>query len=94
MRLEDFDSRIDPATLDQCEVVGVRDDLVIYFQQIDGTVYNDGTTLNEFVESSAGWQMTETEAARVGLGDYATYLKIRHQALDQENNHSLALMTP
>ncbi len=82
MKLQDFDSTLDAGSLDDCEVVGVQEGLVIYFDADQGTVYNDGVTLEQFIDTGEGWHMTPAEASRVGITDYPEYERRRIAALE------------
>ncbi len=74
MKLSDFNPDIDPSTIEDCEVVGVADGMIVHFNKDDGTIYNEGLTLQEWLDADPeAWRMTEPEAARVGITDYAAY---------------------
>ncbi len=82
MKLQDFDSTLDAGRLEDSEVVGVQGGLVIYFDAVEGTVYNDGTPLDKFIDTGEGWHMTPAEAARVGITDYPAYEQRRIASLE------------
>ena len=85
MKLSEFNPNLDPSLLDDTDVVGVLDGLVVHFKSDDGTIYNAGQTLDEFItDLGNSWTMNENEAARCGLMDYAAYLKRRGVEPDDE----------
>lgn len=74
MKLENAFPNIDPASLGDCDVVGLDGDHVVHFQASDATVYNAGLTLQDWLDGhSEAWCMTEEEAKRVGVTDYSAY---------------------
>lgn len=75
MRLSKFAPHIDPATLEDCEVVGVHGDCVVHFNSETGEIYQEGLTLQDWKNGSAEtWCLTEAEASRLGITDYAAYV--------------------
>lgn len=82
MKIEEFDSELDITTIRNCDVVGLDGELVVHFNADDGTVYNAGLSLQDWLDGhDDAWVMTEEEAARVGVVDYAGY-KDRLQQLN------------
>ena len=76
MKLEEFNPALDAGQIADCDVVGVADGMVIHFNISDETVYNSGLTLDDWLNGHAeAWEMTEEEAARVGITDYESYLE-------------------
>lgn len=74
MKLSEFNPGIDPSTIEDGEVIGVSEGIVFHFKEDDGTIYHEGMTLQEWLDADAeAWHMTEAEAARVGITDYAAY---------------------
>lgn len=93
MRLSDLNPNLDPSLLADGDVVGLVDlviengfiaDLVkgatfVAHYDGEGGVYTCQVTLDEFIETGEGWEMTEDEAFRVGIKDYDAYVKSREE---------------
>lgn len=76
MELVSFDASLDPETLEDGEVIGVGGNYVVHFDRQNGTVYNSGLTLQDWLDGHAeSWCMTEDEARRVGVEDYDAYVE-------------------
>jgi hypothetical protein len=74
MKLAEFNPNIDVDSIGDCDVVGLDHDLVVHFNADDGTIYNTGLTLQDWLDGhSEAWLMLEEEAKRVGIVDYAAY---------------------
>lgn len=69
-----FNPNIDINSLGDCDVVGLDGGMVVHFNAIEGTIYNSGLTLQDWLDGhSDAWCMTEEEAGRVGIVDYNAY---------------------
>ena len=76
MFLKDFAPHLVHAKLGDCDVVGVLDGLVVHFNAEDGTIYNEGLSLQDWLDGdSEAWAMTAAEAERVGIADYSAYIE-------------------
>lgn len=74
MKLEEFNPTIDTNSISDGDVVGLDGDLVVHFNADDGTIYNAGLTLQDWLDGhDEAWLMLEEEAERVGIVDFAAY---------------------
>lgn len=75
MHTNQFNPSLDVSTLEDCEVIGVDGDLVVHYNAEEGGTYNAGVTVQQWLDGhSEAWLMTEAEAARIGVTDYAAYV--------------------
>lgn len=91
MHLPQLNSKLNPAVTADGDIVGLSSDgMVLHFDADNGTVYQTGLNLQDWLDGhSEAWAMTEEEATRVGIVDYdAYYARLR------ERNPSLFGLMP
>lgn len=67
---------LDAENLSDSEIIGASDDYVYHYRSGDTEVEIGGLTVDEWADGHAlTWRMSELEASRIGIRDYAGYIE-------------------